>query len=405
MDQNPFKEKSSIQNAFTAKRLGSSSLILKNSFIKSATYEGMFDKGVPNRKLIDHHVSLAKGGVGLTSISYGAVSADARTFEDQMYINTDSLKALKNLVREVHAEGGKVSQQLTHCGYFSKNKNAQKILAPSKIFNAYGFLSGLGFSKAMDEKDLNNVIEDFVRSAVALKAIGFDALEIHMGHGYLLSQFLSPLTNKRKDAYGGSIDNRSRFPLEVVKKVISAVGPEFPILVKLNLEDGVKGGFSLEDCIDVSKKLENLGCSAIVLSGGFTSKSPFYMMRGQIPLKGMIENGSSWTEKITMSLFGPIIIKKYAFKPNFFLHQALKVRQATKIDLVYVGGVDSREGILDILSAGFNFVALARPLIHDPDFLNKIREGRIEKSLCNRCNQCIVEMDREGVKCVLDSAS
>ena len=117
----------------------------------------------------------------------------------------------------------------------------------------------------------------------------------------------------------------------------------------------------------------------------------------------MIQNGSSWAEKITMSLFGPLIIKKYAFAPNFFLEQAIKVRQAVSLDLVYLGGVDSKEGILKILTAGFNFIALARPLIHDPEFLNKIKEGRIVKSLCNRCNECIVEMDREGVKCVLDA--
>ena len=403
MDKNPLTNQSPINVAFSAKRIGSSSLVLDNSFIKSATYEGMYDKGIPNQKLIDHHVALANGGVGLTTISYGAVSADARTFEDQMYINELSLVPLKKLAEKVHAAGGKVSIQLTHCGFFSKNKKAKKILAPSKLFNAYGFLSGLGFSNAMQESELVEVIEDFVRSAIALQSIGFDALEIHMGHGYLLSQFLSPLTNKRNDRYGGSVINRSRFPLEVVKRVVLAVGRDFPVLVKLNLDDGVKGGFSLKDCIYVSKKLEEIGCAAIVLSGGFTSKSPFYMMRGHIPLKGMIQNGSSWAEKITMSLFGPLIIKKYDFTPNFFLEKALKVRQAVSIDLVYLGGVDSRKGILEILDAGFNFIALARPLIHDPEFLIKIKEGRVEKSLCNRCNECIVEMDREGIRCVLSS--
>ncbi len=393
----------SIDQAFLVKKLGNSTLNLKNSFIKSATYEGMYNKGIPDQKLIDHHVALAKGGVGLTTISYGAVSADARTFEHQMYINELSLDPLEKLAEKVHAAGGKVSIQLTHCGFFSKNKNAKKIFAPSKLFNAYGFLSGLGFSNAMEENDLEDVIEDFVGSAIALQSIGFDALEIHMGHGYLLSQFLSPLTNKRNDRYGGSIINRSRFPLEVVKRVVLAVGTDFPVLVKLNLDDGVKGGFTLDDCIYVSKKLEEIGCAAIVLSGGFTSKSPFYMMRGHIPLKGMIQNGSSWAEKITMSLFGPLIIKKYDFIPNFFLEKALKVRQAVSIDLVYLGGVDSRKGILEILDAGFNFIALARPLIHDPEFLIKIKEGLVEKSLCNRCNECIVEMDREGIRCVLSS--
>ncbi len=401
---NKTSDNTSIERAFTTKRLGTSSLKLRNCFIKSATYEGMYDtNGIPTQKLIDYHAELSKGGVGLTTVSYGAVSEEARTFDNQMYINKESLGPLKKLANTVHSAGGKVSMQLTHCGYFSKNKKVKKLLAPSNLFNAYGFLSGLGFAQAMDENDLEKVIADFVNSAVAMKSIGFDALEIHMGHGYLLSQFLSPLTNKRADKYGGSINNRSRFPLEVLKRVVFAVGPEFPILVKLNLDDGVKGGFSLEDCIYVSKELESIGCAAIVLSGGFTSKSPFYLMRGGIPLKGMIENGSSWAEKITMLIFGPFIIKKYAFLPNFFLEKALKIRQAVKMDLVYLGGVESIEGISQILNSGFNFIALARPLIHDPGFLKKIEEGSIEKSLCNRCNECIVEMDRDGIKCVLNS--
>jgi len=170
------------------------------------------------------------------------------------------------------------------------------------------------------------------------------------------------------------------------------------------LTDGFKKGFSLKDCIYVSKGLEKIGCAAIVLSGGFTSKTPFYLMRGKIPLKGMIKNGSSWAEKITMALFGPLIIKEYKFEANFFLDQAIIVREEVGIDLVYLGGVESTDGILNILKSGFNFIALARPLIHDPEFLNKINQGLITKSLCNRCNECIVEMDKEGIRCVLDSA-
>lgn len=394
---------SPIKKAFSAKKIGSSGLLIKNVFIKSATFEGMYSDGIPNQQLIDHHVALAKGGVGMTTVSYGAVSADARTFDDQMYINRESLKALEIVAQKVHKAGGKISMQLMHCGYFSKNKKAKNILAPSKLFNAYGALSGLAYSRAMTEKDMERIIKDFVQAALALKSIGFDALEIHMGHGYLLSQFLSPLTNKRNDVYGGNIVNRSRFPLKLVSKVIAAVGSEFPVLVKLNLDDGIKKGFSLSDCIHVSKDLEKIGCSAIILSGGFTSKTPFYLMRGKLPLKGMIQNASTWAEKLTLMIFGPLIIKKYLFTPNFFLAQAIKVRQAVGLDLVYLGGVDSKEGIETILEAGFNFIAMARPLIHDPEFLNKLNQGLIEKSLCNRCNQCIVEMDRGGIKCVLDS--
>jgi len=402
--QNKTLKERTDQNAFSARNIGSSQLKLKNAFIKSATFEGMYSDGIPNQKLIDHHVALAKGGIGMTTVSYGAVSAEARTFDNQMYVNKESLKALEVVAQKVHEAGAKVSIQLTHCGYFSKNKKAKKILAPSKLFNAYGALSGLAYSQAMTENDMELIIEDFVKAAIGLKSIGFDAVEIHLGHGYLLSQFLSPLTNKRQDMYGGSIINRSRFPLKLVAKVISALGPDFPVLVKLNLQDGFKKGFSIDDCIHVSKDLEKIGCSAIILSGGFTSKTPFYLMRGKVPLKGMIQNASSLAEKITMALFGPLIIKTYPFEANFFLAQAIKVRKAVDLDLVYLGGVDSKHGIENILAAGFNFIALARPLIHDPAFLNKLDQGLIEKSLCNRCNECIVEMDREGIKCVLDSA-
>jgi len=221
-----------FESAFTEKNLGHSELLLQNCFIRSAAYEGMLDHGLPNQDLVDHHVAMARGGVALTTVSYGAVSANGRTFNTQMYINDRSLEKLKVLADEVHKAGGKVSMQLTHCGYFSKNKDSRRPLAPSRIFNAYGSISGIMFSKAMTLADMEEVANDFAEAALKLKEIGFDAVEIHMGHGYLLSQFLSPRTNKRKDTYGGSIENRSRFPLELVRAVIEKVGNEFPILVK-----------------------------------------------------------------------------------------------------------------------------------------------------------------------------
>jgi len=374
-------------------------LELSNRFVKSATFEGMYDDGIPNEKLIDHHVAMAKGGVGLTTVSYGAVSPEGRTFKNQMYIHERSLKELRKLAEAVHRAGGKVSMQLTHCGYFSKNTLIDKPLAPSRIFNEYGFLSGLMFSKAMTKDDLEKVAVDFATAAQRLEEIGFDAVEIHMGHGYLLSQFLSPATNKRKDKYGGCVENRTRFPLEVFKHVKEKVGKNMAVLVKLNLNDGFKGGFSLEDCLYVSKKLDSAGCDALVLSGGFTSKSPFYLLRGDIPLKGMIENGESFAEKLTMSLFGPLIIRKFPFTPLFFMQMAKEVRKFVQMKLVYLGGVNGMEDIELIMEAGFDMIALARPLIYDTDFLLKLERGVITETDCNRCNECIVEMDRGGVRC------
>ena len=374
-------------------------LHLKNRFIKSATYEGMYDQGLPNRDLVEHHKAMVKGGVALTTVAYGAVSAEGRTFSNQMYIHSGSLPFLKKLADEVHKTGGKVSMQLTHCGFFSKNNSIQQPLAPSRLFNAYGFLSGLPFSKTMDETDMDKVADDFAQSALSLSKIGFDAVELHFGHGYLLSQFLSPATNKRKDRFGGSIENRARFPMQVFERVNSAVGGSMAILVKLNLSDGFKGGFNLADCSYVAGKLEESGCSALVLSGGFTSKTPFYLLRGDVPLKEMIQNSSSFTEKLTLALFGPFLVKKYRFTPLFFLDMARKIRKAVKMPLAYLGGVQSREDIRQLMEDNFDLIALARPLIHDSNFLHKLRSGEINESACDRCNECIVEMDRSGVRC------
>jgi 2,4-dienoyl-CoA reductase-like NADH-dependent reductase (Old Yellow Enzyme family) len=391
-----------FERAFEEKKLGRSGLLLKNVFIRSAAYEGMLTDGLPNQDLTNHHVDMARGSVALTTVSYGAVSSDGRTFNSQMYIHEQSLARLKELADAVHTAGGKVSMQLTHCGYFSKNRDIRRPLAPSRVFNAYGFLSGIAFSRAMNREDMQRIAGDFARAASRLKEIGFDAVEIHMGHGYLLSQFLSPRTNKRKDAYGGPIENRARFPLEVVEAVRTLLGKTFPVLVKLNLSDGFRGGFSLEDCKYVSRALEEKDCTAIVLSGGFTSITPFYLMRGSVPLWGMIGNGSNLAEKITMALLGPFIIKRYKFSPNFFLKQANEIRKVVKLPLAYLGGVDSRQGIEEILDAGFDFIAMARVLIHDPEFLSKLKADLIEKTECNRCNKCVVEMDRGGLTCVLE---
>ncbi|MFC2099044.1 NADH:flavin oxidoreductase, partial [Bacteroidota bacterium] len=282
-----------MERAFQEKQLGNSTVKLKNAFIRTATFEGMNNEGIPTQALIDHHVGMARGNVAMTTVSYGAVSVDGRTFKEQMYINDRSLEELRKLADAVHNEGGKVSMQLTHCGYFTKINEVKRPMAPSRIFNEYGVMSGIMFSREMSIEDMDVVAGDFATSALRMKEIGFDAVEIHMGHGYLLSQFLSPSTNKRKDDYGGSIANRARFPLEVFRNVMDKVGRDFPVLVKLNLSDGLKTGFSLEDCKYVSGELESLGCAAIVLSGGFTSKTPFYLMRGDVPLRGMIRNGSN----------------------------------------------------------------------------------------------------------------
>jgi 2,4-dienoyl-CoA reductase-like NADH-dependent reductase (Old Yellow Enzyme family) len=387
---------------FTPGRLGT--LELRNRVIKAATYEGMCPGGVPSDALIRHHRDLAAGGVGMTTVAYCAVSPNGRTFAEQMVMRTEIVPKLKALTDAVHGEGAAVSLQLGHCGYFSKNKElpGRRSLGPSFRFNEYGLMAGVPFARAMTEDDIATVIEEFGVAAAGAVCAGFDAVELHLGHGYLLSQFISPATNRRRDRWGGSLDNRMRLPLAVVQRVRAAVGPGVAILAKTNLRDGFRGGLELPESIGVAQRLEAAGVNAIVLSGGFTSKTPFYLFRGPRPLKEMIEVEKSWPQKLALRVFGSYIIKEYPFKEMFFLDEARQVRKAVRAPLVLLGGILSLDNLNIAMQEGFDFVALGRALIADPDLIKRMERGETQRSRCNSCNKCVAEMDRNGVRCVLD---
>ncbi len=379
------------------------SLVLKNRFIKTAAYEGMCEKGQPTQRLIDHHVRIAEGDVALTTVSYGAVNANGLTHGEQMYMHQGVIPMLSKLTSKVHAAGSAASIQLTHCGYFTQNSSVQgkKPFAPSRVLNKYGLFKGIFYSREMNPEELAQTRDDFAAAAALARSAGFDAVELHMGHGYLLSQFLSPFTNRRKDRYGGSIGNRMHFPLEVVEATRRAVGENFPILCKINLDDGFKGGLTIEDSLVFAQALEAAGVDALVLSGGFTSKTPYYLMRGEVPWWQMVLAEHNFPTKIAMALFSRIIIQKYTFEENFFLPLARQIRKTVKMPLVYLGGVVSRKGVDEVIEEGFDMVAIGRALIHDPDFIIKIKQDPAHVSPCNHCNLCVTEMDRGGVRCVL----
>jgi 2,4-dienoyl-CoA reductase-like NADH-dependent reductase (Old Yellow Enzyme family) len=387
---------------FTPGRLGG--IELRNRVIKTATYEGMCPDGVPSNALIEHHRALAAGGVGMTTVAYCAVSPNGRTFAEQMYMREAIVPRLRQLTGAVHAAGAAASIQLGHCGFFSRNTALprRRSLGPSFSLNQYGLMSGVPFARAMTEADIAEVIDDFGTAAARAVDAGFDAVEVHLGHGYLLSQFLSPATNRRRDRWGGSLDNRMRLPLAVLQRVRERVGPRVPILAKTNLRDGFRGGLELDESVGVAQRLEAAGIDAIVLSGGFTSKTPFYLFRGGRPLKEMIEVEKSWPQKIALRLFGASAIKEYPFKELFFLDEARAVRKAVRVPLVLLGGALSLDNLDTAMHEGFEFVAMGRALIADPDLINRMQRGEATRSRCNSCNKCVAEMDRNGVRCVLD---
>ena len=375
---------------------------LRNRIIKAATFEGMCPNGYPSQQLVDHHVRIAEGGAAMTTVAYASVAPDGRSYATQLSLQPQVLKPLCSLTEAVHKAGAAVSIQIGHCGYFADKKViAGRPLAPSRLWNAYG----LSFSRPMTTDDMDRVIQNFVEAAQLAVQAGFDAIEIHAGHGYLLSQFLSPFTNRRTDSWGGSLENRLRFPANVVQRVCGAVDGRAAVLVKTNIEDGFVGGLQVAEARQVCARFASVGADALVLSGGFVSKTPLYMLRGDVPWKAMVRGERDLVRKIGLALFGKLFVQEYPFGPGFFLDAAEEIRSAVAIPLVALGGIASRETAQDALDRGFEFVGMARALLHNPNFVNALRSDALDVSGCIPCNRCIAEMDRGGVRCVRPHAS
>ena len=377
-------------------------LNLRNRVIKSATFEGHTPNGELSDGLIKFHRDIAAGGTALSTVAYCGVSDDSLTFPDQMHMHDELKPRLKLLADGVHQHGGAISGQLAHCGGFTKHRTKESVfpLGPSWRINSYGLFSGIPFGAAMNEKQMTNIVNQYAQSASLLKESGFDAVEIHMGHGYLLSQFLTPSINKRSDKYGGSITNRMRFPLRILEAIRKEVGHDFPLLAKLNLSDGFKAGLQLPDSIEAAKMLQSSGLDNIVMSGGFTAQTPMYLFRGKSPLKGMIAAETNPLMRMSLKMVGKKLFREYKFEELYFLEKALKMRDAVDMPLTYLGGVSSGAAIDKAISSGFDFVAMARALVEDPQFVNRLGQTDALVSDCTHCNGCVATMTHpNGVHC------
>lgn len=387
--------------SFTPIQIGP--LTLRNRFIKSATNEGMAKGGVPSKALVEHHRSMAAGGAALTTVAYCAVSADGRTFEDQVLLDDASLPHLRVLTEAVHREGGLISAQITHGGAFTflPKLTTKYPLSSSGGINPPGVISGRLFKTEMTHADLERVADEFVAGARRAQAAGFDAVEIHMGHGYLLSQFISPLYNKRKDEFGGkTAAERVRYPVLVLRRVLEAVGNEMAVICKICVTEGVKRGANADDAVQVAKALEAAGAHLIVLSGGMNVESPWTIFGSNMPKAAteVIDNPVIKFATRMMKLWEP----KVPFHEMYFLEYSRKVRAAVKLPLAYIGGVKSMAGVEQAMRDGFDCVVMGRALLHDPDLVNKFHSGAATVSGCTSCNECVVMMYTPGgTGCVL----
>ncbi len=342
-----------------------STLTLPNRLIRSATAERLADmSGRPKPRLVELYRELARGGVGLIITGHMYVHPSGRCHPEMTGIYADELiPHLAELADAVHRAGGLIVPQINHGGMQCSRESVSETIAPSATNDA----SLTPPAREITTAEIAMVIEAFGQAARRAKEASFDGVQIHGAHGYLVSQFLSPLVNKRADEWGGDLAGRMRFLRAVCRAVREQVGADFPVFIKLGMIDGKGGGLSIEESVRIVSALEEMGLDAVETSGG---------IGGSIKLVRKEENEA------------------------YFRDLARVARRATRLPVALVGGIRSRRVMEDILQSGdANFISLCRPLICEPDFPNRLRDGIQEKSSCISADRCWPERDGEGISC------
>ena len=352
------------------------------------------------------HAEAARGGMGLSTVAYTSVLASGRKFPAQLLLSDEAGSTsdadLAAIAGAVHAEGMRVAVQLTHGGGFSDRRLAPggRVIGPSAMFEP----ATCSFVAEMTVEEARGVAAAFGVAARRAVRAGFDVIELHAGHGYLLSQCLSPALNRRTDGYGGSTANRCRLPLACLAAVRAAVGEAVPVIVKLNVHDGIAGGLEGDEAARVAAAFVAAGADAIVPSCGFVSRNGFYMLRGQVPLLQMAAAAESWALKVLLLLLGRWLVPTHEFREGFLRTRARALLAAlppgTAVGLV--GGVTSAATVRQALHDGFAFVQVARAAIRDPDFARKLQRGETPLQ-CTHCNLCVVATldPSRAMRCVL----
>lgn len=379
---------------FTPGKLGP--LTIRNRTIRSAAFENMATGNSPSRMLLDYHKSVAAGGVGMTTLAYASVTQSGLSFEDQLWLRPEIITDLREITDAIHNEGAAASIQIGHCGNMSHRAITKCMpVSASNGFNLYSPT----FHRKLSEKEMIEMAKEFGNGVNLAREAGFDCVEVHAGHGYLISQFLSPYTNRRRDQYGGPLENRMKFMQMCMSEVMEAAKGDMAIVAKTNMSDGFKGGNGIEEGLEIAKELKRLGVHGLVLSGGFVSKAPMYVMRGAMPVKTMTHYMKIWWLKYGVRLAGRMMVPTVPFKEAYFLEDALKFREAIlDLPLIYVGGLVSREKIDDVLDKGFEFVQMGRALLNNPSFVNDMKRG-VERCNCRHSNYCIGRMYSKEMAC------
>ncbi|WP_166903027.1 NADH:flavin oxidoreductase [Mycobacterium sp. DL440] len=378
-------------DVFSEAKLGP--VTLRNRIIKAATFEASTPNALVTEDLINYHRLPAAGGVGMTTVAYCAVSPGGRTDGWQIWMRPEAVPGLTKLTETIHAEGAAISAQIGHAGPVANSRtNKAKALAPVRFFNPLS----MRFAKKATIDDIRDVTEAHANAARLAIDSGFDAVEVHLGHNYLASSFLSPLINRRTDEFGGSLENRAKVARGVVRAVRDAVdkhgGKKIAVIAKLNMSDGIRGGIPIDESLQTAKWLEeDGGLDAIELTAGSSLVNPMYLFRGGAPVKEFAANFKppiSWGIRMSGNKF----FREYPYHEAYLMRDAEKFRAELTMPIILLGGITNRETMDRAMAAGFDFVAMGRALLAEPDLLNRIKaesEKGSVKSLCTHCNECM----------------
>lgn len=386
-------------DVFNPAKLGP--LTLRNRVIKAATFEARTPDALVTDDLIEYHRLPAAGGVAMTTVAYCAVSPGGRTGGNQIWMRPHAVPGLRRLTEAIHAEGAAISAQIGHAGPVADARSNQATaLAPVRFFNPIA----MRFAQKATREDIDDVLAAHAHAARLAVDAGFDAVEIHLGHNYLASAFLSPLLNRRDDEFGGSLQNRAKVARGLVMAVRRAVRQQVAVTAKLNMTDGIRGGITVDEALTTARWLQDDGgLDAIELTAGSSLVNPMYLFRGDAPVKefaAAFKPPLRWGIQMT----GHRFFREYPYRDAYLLREARLFRAELTIPLILLGGITNRTTMDLAMAEGFEFVAMARALLAEPDLVNRIAaEGSQVRSACTHCNQCMATIYRR-THCVVTGA-
>jgi 2,4-dienoyl-CoA reductase-like NADH-dependent reductase (Old Yellow Enzyme family) len=359
--------------------------------------------GFPAQDLFRLYERLAKGGVGLIITGYAFVTPDGKgPFAGMQGIHTDDhISRYRELVQLVHENGTRIAMQIVHCGRQTTHEAiGTEPMGPSAVKEKSLFVK----PREMTEEDIERIIEAFAQAARRVKEAGFDAVQIHAAHGYLVNQFLCPHTNRRKDQWGGLLENRMRFVREIYERCRKQVGDDFPVLVKINGTDNMKNGLKIQESAVMAQMMGEMGFDGIEVSCGIMEDG-YAMLRGNVPIEAILSEWPMYKSKdpifhFIMKKFGRKIIKPPPMIQAYNRESARAIKSKVKVPVFLVGGITDPASMEEIIQKGdADYISLCRALITDPAFPEKIRSGSREPSRCIHCNLCGAYLISRPLKC------